>query len=99
MSRTLPRAMSGRDFRLDSYRSMVRPFSLLPPASDDHGLELAPGVARGHLVERDGLELRAHAGAAELLVALLADLLGGGARGLQEVARVEGAPVRGEELA
>src|SRR6185312_1959221 len=52
-------------------------------------LQLAGFVARGHLVERDGLDLRGHARAAELLVPLRAHLLRRGHRRLQVLARVE----------
>src|SRR6187551_815034 len=75
-----------------SSRSATKPRSpaiTSKASSVDDLLQRARLVFRRDPVERLGLDLRRHAGAAELLVALLADALGGGHRRLQVVARVE----------
>ena len=57
--------------------------------SVDDLVQLAPGVALGHLFQRDDLDLARLAGAAEGFVAGEADPLGRYAGRLQVVARVE----------
>ena len=55
----------------------------------DVRVELAGGVAPGHLVERDDLDPRGVARRAELLEAFAAKVAQGAHRGLEELARVE----------
>src|SRR5262249_8316344 len=62
-------------------------------------LELAGLVLRGHLLQRNRLDLRGLAGAAELLVARHADRLRGLQRGFQVLARIDLRFVLVEELA
>src|SRR5215831_3775716 len=73
--------------------SAINRASMTGPRSVDDGRELPLRVARGHLLQGHGLQLRSLTRASELLVALLADLLRRRARGLQVIARVEGALV------
>src|SRR5512140_380394 len=95
------RSAGRRSWRLTKKKGPLtqRALSLSPSASAHHLGELALGIAAGNRLQRLALDLAALAFAAELDIALLADLLGRFARRLHPVAHVELLRVLGQELA